>query len=75
MAYQQQSTASGIAYGNQSRFSNGMIGIVESCGQWIVEYCDRLIEGYAMLAEVAQCLGAIPLKLHGMILSRYKSDV
>jgi hypothetical protein len=28
-----------------------------------------------MLAEVAQCLGAIPLKLHGMILSRYKSDV
>ena len=47
-----------------------MIGIVESCGKWIVEYRNRFIEGYAMLAEVAQCLGTIPLKLHGMILSR-----
>jgi len=69
MAHYQKSTASGIAYSNQSRFSNGMIGIVESCGQWIVEYRDRFIEGYAMLAEVAQCLGSIPLKLQGVILA------
>ena len=66
-----ETPARGSANGNEPALTDGMVGIVESCGQWVIVNSNRLVERDPVFPEIALRLRVIPFKLHQLILSWY----